>query len=365
MQASGGLNPQEEALRGEALPASEGGTPPRGTTSGDGDPGERRKRRRLALLLVFLGLFSSGCAAIIWYAVTKQPLTNLPGVSLVTKAVPPRYVFSITGMTTPEGVAVSPGGGRIYVAESGGDRLVRVYDRSGRQTGALTPPGTQVGRRLPMSVAVAPDGTVFVTDRLRMAVDMYTPEGAYYGAYRPEAVMDEPWLPLGLSFDSNGRLLVTDHRERKHRVIVFRANEYLDTAFGEEGAEPGQFSFPHNAVADPQGRVYVSDSNNNRVSVFDRQGRLLSTVTTTDPRSGLALPRGLALDGQGRLYVADAGSHTVAVYEVGDTPRFLFSFGEMGTAGGEFRYPNSVAVDQQGWIYVADRGNNSVQVWSY
>lgn len=336
-----------------------------GRVLGERDVESRRRRKRAAILALLLLLFFWSSAAAAYHLITKRPISTLPGVSLVTKALPPRYVFSITGVTTPEAVAVSPDGQRVYVVESGDERLVRVFSPTGQPLGTLAVPGTRISFRLPLSVAVAQDGRVFVSDRIRAAIDMFSPEGAYIGSYRPEAVMDEPWLPLGLSFDSLSRLLVTDHREGKHRVLVFRPNEYLDLAFGEEGQAAGQFSFPYTTVVDSKGQIYVSDSNNARIEVFSAEGQPLSVLNSTDPKGGLGLPRGMALDSLERLHVVDGATHSVMVYEAASPPKFLFTFGTLGTSAGEFRYPSGIAIDKFDRIYVADRDNNLVQVWSY
>ncbi|MBI4499338.1 MAG: NHL repeat-containing protein [Chloroflexi bacterium] len=365
MHAADAHNPQEDPVRNEPEQMGRGVPPPGRPAAGGGGWWQQRKKRRLVLLAVALIFFGITGASAAYYGITRQSLFSLPGVSAMTRALPPRYVFSITGMVTPEAVAVSADGQRIYVAESGGDRLVRLYTATGQELATLAPPGTQVSSRLPMSLALAPNGRLFVADRLRKAVDMFAPDGKYVGAYRPDAVLEEPWLPLGLSFDAGGRLLVTDHKATRHRVLVFRPNALLDTVFGEQLEGVGPLAFPYSAAVDSQGRVYVSDTNNARLLVFDAQGQLLSVVTTAEPRSGLGLPRGVAVDSQDRVYVVDAAGHTVVVYAAGDTPSFLFTFGELGTRGGELRYPSGIALDQRGRIYLADRDNNSVQVWSY
>jgi DNA-binding beta-propeller fold protein YncE len=188
----------------------------------------------------------------------------------------------------------------------------------------------------------------------------------FVGAFRPEAVLDEPWQPMGLSFDQAGRLLVTDLREGKHRVLVFRPGvDQLHASLGEGESRVGGLQFPYAAVVDPQGRTYVSDSNNAVVEVFGAEGQLLSVLSAADPKAGIGLPRGMAIDSLDRLHVVDGATHSVSVFETGDRLRFLYSFGEIGTAGPELRYPGGIALDQRGRVYVADRGNNAVKVWSY
>ena len=323
-----------------------------------------RRRRRLLLLLGFLLLLGAIVTTLGVYAMTRWSLTTLPGVGQMAKGLAPRYVYALTGVTAPGSVAVTPEGDRVYVVDTG-ERLVRVFTPEGGERARLVPPATTMATRMPVSVAVAPDGRFFVSDRMRVAIDMYTPAGGYIGAFRPEAVLDEPWQPLGLSFDGAGRLLVTDLSLGNHRILVFRTAGFLDTTLGE-GEQGGRgLSFPYAATADAQGRTYVSDSNNAVVEVFSPEGHPLSTLSAADPKSGLGLPRGMAIDSLGRLHVADAATHSVSVFETGDRLRFLYSFGEIGTAGPELRYPEGIALDQRGRVYVADRGNNAVKVWSY
>ena len=100
--------------------------------------------------------------------------------------------------------------------------------------------------------------------------------------------------------------------------------------WGTRGKGPGEFGLPHNLVIDEQGRVYVTDRDNQRIEVFDSNGKFLSQWTDTGGISGLAITKDQRiwtggtlrdLDGKvlGRLPgPGTAGAHGVAVTESGD-----------------------------------------------
>ena len=137
--------------------------------------------------------------------------------------------------------------------------------------------------------------------------------------------------------------------------------------FGEHGQGNGQFIFPNVAVSDSQGRIYVTDGNNGRVSVWDSAGRFLFHLGQGVGDGALNLPRGAAIDTSDRLYVVDAVGQNVKVYDVSEAEAsFLFTFGDWGASNGQFNYPNDIAIDNvTGRLYVTDRENHRVQVWLY
>jgi hypothetical protein len=87
----------------------------------------KRRRRKKAALAAILAVLAAIAAILIYRALTGS--TPLPGIPSQL----PHYVSDIYGTDGPMGVAVSPSGERIYVSESEGRRLVRVYDSSGEE----------------------------------------------------------------------------------------------------------------------------------------------------------------------------------------------------------------------------------------
>jgi DNA-binding beta-propeller fold protein YncE len=319
------------------------------------------RRRRIAVFLTVTLLLALFIAIAVYYFTTHKPLTTIPGLS---REDVPHYVFSIYGVTRPMGVAVSPSGERIYVAESDGARLVRVFNRAGKPVGALPTPPTGV-THIPVYVAVNPvTRDVYVSDRAARTVYVYSEKNVYRGEFRPRGNIGGRWEPLGLAFDADGALYATDVSGPYHRLLVFRPDGRLLRSLGA----PKQLSFPNGIVVDSRGTVYATDSNNGRLVVFDAEGTLATTIGRGAGAGDLGLPRGLAIGDGNRLYVVETVGHEVKVYRLGKSgsvPRYVGSFGQEGQAGGAFEYPNGVAVDNRARVYVTDRENNRVQAWSY
>jgi DNA-binding beta-propeller fold protein YncE len=306
------------------------------------------------------------------YHETRKPLPELPAVPKIGKVLPrtpPGYLHGFYGNSSepiagPVGIAASAKGERIYVTEGRDERQTVVFDRSGNVLARLAPPGTVAGGRIPASVALAPNGDVYVSDRFRGTIDVYSPGGEYLGVFAPAEGSDAPEAPLGLAFDSAGNLYVTDLKPEEHRLLVYTPEGRLKLTFGREGAEPGQFAYPYGIAVDGEGRIYVADSNNGRVQRFDRDGRFTDMIGRAGP-GAMGIPRGIALDAAGRLFIVDLPHHTVKVWDVTVRPRSLYEFGGAGMGDGQLAYPSGLALDATGRVYVADRANNRVQIWSY
>ena len=138
-------------------------------------------------------------------------------------------------------------------------------------------------------------------------------------------------LPTDIAFASNGDLYVTDGYGGARVVKFSRDGKYL-LEWGTRGTGPGEFGLPHNVVVDSQGLVYVTDRDNQRIQVFDADGKFLREWTGTGGVSGLAMTgdgriitgnvvrdltgnvvvklpdaaaaHGAAVDGQGNIYLA-------------------------------------------------------------
>jgi tripartite motif-containing protein 71 len=325
-------------------------------------PPAPRKRNRVRVVILALLLTLMACSVYLWatYLTTHQPLTEtLPVAQVAAQVIKPHYLFSINGIDAPLGVAVSPDGNLIYATESAGERMIRVFDRSGKDLAKFAPPNFTPAGSAPMSIALDSQGRVFVSDALRHTIDIYDAGGNYKGAV--PSPFKEGWLPIGLRLDGNN-LLVIERTEGQHRVLGLTLAGKLLFQFGKEGQDQGgdAFYYPDTAIRDRQGRIYVSDSVNERVAVFSKDGKFQYDI------GGMSLPRGMAIDADQKLYVADAIGQTIGVFDVsGDKANPLFTFGDFGVGDGQFNYPNDITLDSTGRLYIADRASNRVQVWAY
>ena len=321
---------------------------------------DKRKRRYLLLLFVLLILLLCVISLWMYYLRTRKPITTaLPPAPVVAQVIKPQYVFSIYGVQRPIGVAVDPSGTRIFVTESAGERLIKVFNRDGDFLFSFAPPDTRPGDRAPVYVAVDTNGRVLVTDRRLFSVLVFDLLGNFIRKVEKPPTGEEFWAPLGIHTNGD-EILITDVTKGEHRVLVLDQDFNLKLSFGSEGQEEGQFWFPNAVVRDVEGRFYVSDGNNGRIQVFSPEGEFLYL------QGGFNLPRGMAIDEEQRLFLADAVGHVIRVFTVAEQPfRSLYELGDLGVGNGEFKYPNDIAVDNTGRLYIVDRENNRVQVWAY
>jgi len=136
--------------------------------------------------------------------------------------------------------------------------------------------------------------------------------------------------------------------------------------FGSLGTAPGQFTHPRNLAVGPDGNLYVVDTDNHRVQVFDSQGNFVRQWGSQGEADGqFKEPWGIAVDAEGNVYVADTWNHRIQVFD--SNGKFLRKWGFFATTGGElgepgaFWGPRAIAIDAEGNLYVADTGNKRIQ----
>ncbi|HSG87366.1 MAG TPA: hypothetical protein VLA23_13585 [Candidatus Limnocylindrales bacterium] len=343
-------------------PAAEG--VPEAPVPAELTPEEERKRRRRKAIILFLllGLLGILLMLLLWYFLFRQPL---PVVPPIPEAQLPGYSTSLYGATSPIGVAVTPAGDRIYVAESGGDRVVRILDANGNTLGTMVPPAETGRDHVPVYVAIDPLTTeVYVSDRPTGSVYIYDRDGRFQRQFNPAEPIPG-WQPMGLAFDDAGNLYVTDLGGPSDRIEVFDRSGVLIRSFGDGAG----LSFPNGIALDAAGNVYVADSNNGRLLIFAQSGELVGRVGRGSGVGKLGLPRGVAIDGSDRVFVVDTTAQGVAVYRAlvveEPQPEYLGIFGSPGVDDGQFSFPVGSAVDDRGRVYIADTANDRVQVWSY
>jgi DNA-binding beta-propeller fold protein YncE len=97
--------------------------------------------------------------------------------------------------------------------------------------------------------------------------------------------------------------------------------------------------------------------------MFDPEGRFRCQWGSEGEGDGqFNTPAGVAVDGVGSVYVADTLNHRVQVFNA--EGRFLRRWGSQGSGDGQFDVPAGLAVDWAGHVYVCDRSNHRVQVFA-
>jgi tripartite motif-containing protein 71 len=122
-----------------------------------------------------------------------------------------------------------------------------------------------------------------------------------------------------------------------------------------------QFNTPFGVGIDSSNNVYVTDSGNNRIQKFDKDGNLLFKFGSPDSGNGeFNLPRQIAVDRNIQfLYVVDSKYHRVQVFD--SNGKYIKQWGGKGNGDGKFDLPISIIMDIKGDLIVNDRGTGRVQ----
>ena len=162
----------------------------------------------------------------------------------------------------------------------------------------------------------------------------------------------------------------------KDQVHIFTRGEHPVIVFDSEGnclrswGEDDNFVNPHGIAAAPDDSIVCVDNADHTVRVYTPEGKLRLTLgdagKPTAAMSGdpFNQPTHAVVDpNDGAIYVAD-GYANARVHKYDNDGRHLFSWGESGTAPGQFNVVHNIAVDNDGWVYIGDRENHRIQVFS-
>lgn len=256
----------------------------------------------------------------------------------------------------PFGIAVEPGGSRIYVADPGLG-AVHVFDRKTQRYHLLN---EAQGEKFlsPVSLALDQERRLYISDTIHGKIFLFDNELKYLLSFGGKESIKRP---TGLVF-AHDRLYVVD--TARHEVIVYGNETQFLFRFGKRGIGKGEFNYPTGIAASQNGRIFINDSMNFRVQVFDLEGNFLSLIGSSGDSSGyFNRSKDLDLDSDGNLYVVDALFDTVQIFD--SAGRFLLNFGEAGEREGEFWLPSGIAIDEKDRIYIADSYNSRIQVFQY
>jgi DNA-binding beta-propeller fold protein YncE len=195
----------------------------------------------------------------------------------------------------------------------------------------------------PHGLAIDADGFLYVADTYNHRVVKLSPQGDVVYAWQSTWWRGlSSWKPNGC-LDGNDRPL----------------------ALGE-----GEFCEPWGVAVGPDGRVFVADTWNHRVQVFGPDGTFLHSLGTFGTSGGDVAsaplqfygPRDVAVDEQGNLYVSDTGNKRIQLFDT--DLNYLRAFGGPGVLPGRLDEPVGVAIGPDRLLYVADTWNQRIQVFT-
>lgn len=278
-------------------------------------------------------------------------LDKMAGVSLPQESGKPRTLG-------PYGVA-GDSKGRIYVADTT-SAAVFVFDLEQKKVSLIGAQRLQV----PSGIAIDDADRIFVVDSQQGIVFVFRTDGTVEGTFGGGKMA----RPVGVAIDNENRFAyVVD--AVGNRVAVFDADSYRFLRYvGKpktvDVLESGVLDRPTNVALDSEGNVYVTDTFNARVQVFDPDGEFLRMWGKPGTTVGCFMrPKGIAIDRDDHVYVVDSEYNNVQVFDT--EGRTLMFFGDRGLTPGTFTLAAGIGIDAQDRVIVTEQWTGRVQIFRY
>lgn len=161
-----------------------------------------------------------------------------------------------------------------------------------------------------------------------------------------------------------GRIYVSDSAQRNIKVFDVPEGRYF--TIGEDDQDP--LRKPLGIDVDQAGHLYVADATAKAIMIYDRDGKFLRKITSPKGEKYFDRLTSVSVDPAGtRLYVVDIGgvsseNHRVMVFDALNGAHLL-DIGKRGNGPGEFNLPRDAVIGKDGRLYVVDGGNFRVQVF--
>ncbi len=249
------------------------------------------------------------------------------------------------GLAQPHDAALSPDGRLLYVTDMANSRIVAL------EAMTLKTLGTFGAGELsyPHDAEFDARGRLLVADTGNDRIAIYEVNGA---SARLVSELKGLAAPEGVAVTRDGSVLATNVRSGS--VSVFRGDK-LVASVGQQGSRDGEFSHPHDIDVGADGTIYVVDSGNNRVQVFDSS---LAHRTSFGPELKLNGPKYLSLDAD-RIWLADEYNHRILLLDHRHRLLGVLGTGQPGRGANAFRKPEAV-VARAPHLWVVDTYNDRV-----
>jgi DNA-binding beta-propeller fold protein YncE len=226
-----------------------------------------------------------------------------------------------------------------------GKQPIAVFDKAGKFLRSWGDGDVKTAHGL----RIDPEGNVWTTDLGTHQVVKYDPFGKVLltlGTKNKAGDSPDHFnKPADVAVSPAGDIYVADGYGNSRVVKFSRAGKFVKE-WGKKGKARGEFHLVHAVFLDGKGRVYVGDRENDRIQIFDADGKYLEQWREC------GAPFGLFLQNGARMLVADGRGNQVRILDL--SGKVLARFGQKGTEAGQFLMPHGICADSQGAVYVAE-----------
>ena len=277
-----------------------------------------------------------------------------PGLVICIESPEVTHLHSFSeGLHAPIRIATDSVG-NVYVTDTRKHRVC-VLDAAGQLLRHIS------GIKTPLAIAVDGQGSLYVGDRETGSVSILTPEGVSIG--KLGAGNGQFTMPTDMAIDSQNNIYVVDSRE--NCVKVFDENRNYKFQFGDSAlAFPTGIAIDEakDAILVGQYGAIQNDKNTANIQVFDMEGKQKGSIGAFGAGEGeFTRIQGLAVDDEGRIYVADCFQSTMQVIDY--SGNWLAFIGSYGIEPGQLRLPSDVALDSSNQLWVTSTDNGTVEVF--
>jgi DNA-binding beta-propeller fold protein YncE len=286
-------------------------------------------------------------------------------VASAVKGGPPTLSFYYQGdMSNPldKPMDVTKIGQFVYVTDTN-HQQVQVFDSGGTPAFKFGKKGTGQGQfQFPYGITGDKDGNVYVADLYNNRISIFDSKGKFI-KYFTDANKKADFLktPAGLRIYNN-HLWITDIQLGK--VFEYDLNGKKLMEIGTATAKDDTLNAPNAVALDDDQNIYVSDTGNQRLVVYDKTGKFKRIINGSIDGKGdskFVNPRGIGVEANGTLLMVDNMTHYV--YGFDKNGKQVFQFGGIGADKDQFYLPNGLFVDDKGEIFITDTVNQRVALY--
>ena len=280
------------------------------------------------------------------------------------------HVLSLgNGSSSADGEFRSPQGitttiTHLYIADTDNNRI-QILDINGTYVSKFGSQGTADGQFNSPRAITTTTTHLYIADTENHRIQIFDINGTYVSQFGSEGTADGQFnSPQGIT--TNGTHLFVADTEN-HRIQIFDNTGNYAGQFGSNGGVDGEFRSPR-GIATNSTHIFVADSANHRIQIFNVNGTYVSTIGGTGPGFGgygtangeFERPQGITTTAT-HIFVADTNNNRIQIFDINGT--YVSQFRSQGSENGNFTSPHKIATNFT-HLYISDTGNNRVQIFA-